>query len=159
MSLSTMITDAIWQRLQADDSMSAVLKGGTLFQFNSVTRILTQMEITPANCPVFAMAPSAKGHHWPRAKRRRGSAAELERRTTYELVMATAGEDSRDVVNLAESFEDFMARQFAADNFGLGQFLAEVEYSDLAFVPKANLQKHIELWQFTATMVCKFRIS
>ena len=73
--------------------------------------------------------------------------------------MATAGDDSRNIVDLAEGFEEFMARQFEADGFGLGSTFAEAEYSNQAYVPKIALDKHIELWQFTATMTCKFRIT
>jgi hypothetical protein len=159
MSLSTDIVDAIWKRLQGDATMSALLQGGTCFQFNSVTKILTRMEITPAICPLFAMFPAPKGHHWQPAKRRRGPAAQMEQRTVFSLVMATKGEDSRNIITLAEGFEDFMSRQFETDNFGLGATFAEAEYSDIAYVPRLAAEKHIELWQFSATMVCKFRIS
>jgi hypothetical protein len=159
MGLSTDVLNAVWSRLQADSAMSALLKGGTLFRFNG-QGVLTRFEVTPAACPVFAMAPAAGPlHHWPPAKRRRGPAAGLERRTAFLIEMATAGEDSRNIVDLAEGFEDFMSRQFQADNFGLGSTFAEAEYSNPSYTPKIALQKHIELWQFTATMVCKFRIS
>jgi hypothetical protein len=158
MGLSTDVLNAIWSRLQADSAMSALLQGGTMFRFNG-QGVLTRLEIMPAICPVFAMAPAAGGHHWPPAKRRRGPAATLERRTAFVVEMATAGEDSRNIVNLAEGFEDFMTRQFQADGFGLGSTLAEAEYSNESYVPKTALTKHIELWQFTATMVCKFRIT
>ena len=122
MGLSTDVLNAIWSRLQADSAMSALLKGGTLFRFNG-QGVLTRLEILPAVCPVFAMAPAAGLHHWPPAKRKRGPAAVLERRTAFLIEMATAGEDSRDIVDLAEGFEDFMTRQFEADNFGLGATL------------------------------------
>jgi hypothetical protein len=52
-----------------------------------------------------------------------------------------------------------MARQFLADGFGLGTTFAEAEYANLSYVPKLALAKHIELWQSTATMTCKFRIT
>jgi hypothetical protein len=155
MGLSTDVLNVLWSRLQADSVMSALLKGGSLFRFNG-QGVLTRMEIMPAICPVFALAPAPAGHHWPPAKRRRGP--ELERRTAFLIEMATAGEDSRDIVNLAEGFEDFMRRQIVADDFGLGGFLAEAEYSGESYVPKIALQKHIELWQFTCTMTCKFRL-
>ena len=156
MGLSTDVLNAIWNRLQADAAMSALLKGGTLFQFNG-QGVLTRLEIMPAICPIFAMAPAPAGHHWAPAKRRRGPG--LERRTAFLIEMATAGDDSRNIVNLAEAFEDFMARQFEKDNFGLGAMLAEAEYSNQSYVAKLGLDKHIELWQFTTTITCKFRIS
>jgi len=159
MGLSTDVLNAIWSRLQADATLSALLKGGTLFRFNG-QGVLTRMEIAPAVCPVFAMAPApGSTHHWPPAKRRRGPAAGLERRTAFLVEMATAGDDSRKILELAEGFEDFMARQFEADGFGLGSTLAEAEYLDQSYAAKLSLDKHIELWQFTATMVCKFRIT
>jgi hypothetical protein len=158
MGLSSDVLNAVWSRLQADAAMSALLRGGTLFRFNG-QGVLTRLEITPAICPVFALAPAAGGHHWPPAKSRRGPAATLERRAAFMVEMATGGEDSRKIVDLAEGFEDFMHRQFSADNFGLGATFAEAEYSNHSYVPKLALTKHIELWQFTATMVCKFRIS
>jgi hypothetical protein len=155
MGFSTDVFNAIWDRLQADSDMSARLAKGTLFQFNG-QGILTRFEITPAICPLFAMALASGGHHWPPAKRVRGPAADLERRTAFLIEMATAGEDSRNIVDLAEAFE---ARQFLADGVGLGTTFAEAEYSSLSYVPKLALEKHIELWQSTATMTCKFRIS
>jgi hypothetical protein len=159
MGLSTDVLNALWSRLQADSAMSALLKGGTLFRFNG-QGVLTRMAIMPAICPVLALAPAAGfAHHWPPAKRRRGPAAELERRTAFVIEMATAGDDSRNIVNLAEAFEDFMSRQFEADNFGLGSTFADAEYSNQSYAAKLALDKHIELWQFTATMACKFRIS
>lgn len=158
MGLSTDVLNAVWSRLQADSAMSALLKGGTLFRFNG-QGVLTRREILPAVCPVFAMGPAEDLHYWPPAKCKRGPAAVLERRTAFLIEMATAGEDSRRIVDLAEGFEDFMNRQFRADNFGLGATFAEAEYSNPSYAPKLALQKHIELWQFTATMVCKFRIS
>jgi hypothetical protein len=158
MGLSTDVLNAIWSRLQADAAMSALLKGGTLFQFNG-QGVLTRLEIMPAVCPVFAMAPARGGHRWPPARRKRGPAVGLVRRTAFVLEMATAGEDSRHIISLAEGFEDFMSRQFKTDNFGLGSTFAEAEYSNQSYVPKIALQKHIELWQFTATMICKFRLS
>ena len=158
MGLSTDILNAIWGRLQADAAMSALLKGGTLFRFNG-QGILTRLKIMPAVCPIFAMAPAAGQHHWPPAKRKRGPAAGLMRRTAFMLEMATAGDDSRNILNLAEGFEDFMSRQFETDNFGLGAIFAEAEYSNQSYAPKVGLQKHIELWEFTATMVCQFRLS
>ncbi len=156
MGLSTDVLNALWSRLQADAAMSALLKGGTLFRFNG-QGVLTRMAIMPATCPVFAMAPAPGfSHHWPPAKRRRGPG--LERRTAFLIEMATAGDDSRNIVNLAEAFEDFMSRQFQADNFGLGSTFAEAEYSNQSYAAKLALDKHIELWQFTGTMTCKFRI-
>jgi hypothetical protein len=155
MGLSTDVLNVLWSRLQADSAMSALLKGGSLFRFNG-QGVLTRLEIMPAICPVFALAPAPAGHHWPPAKRRRGP--ELERRTAFLIEMATAGEDSRDIVNLAEAFEDFMRRQFDADNFGMGAVFAEAEYANQSYVPKLGLEKNIKLWQFTMTMNCKFRI-
>ncbi len=158
MSFSTDVLNAVWSRLQADSAMSALLSGGTLFRFNG-QGVLTRLEIMPVVCPIFAMAPAAGLHHWPPAKLKRGPAAGLERRTAFFIEMATAGEDSRLIVDLAEGFEDFMSRQFQVDNFGLGAIFAEAEYSNPSYAPKLGLQKHIEFWQFTGTMICKFRIS
>lgn len=158
MGFSSDILNAIWNRLQADPAMSAALKGGTLFRFNG-QGVLTRMEITPALCPILSISAAQGGHHWPPAKRVRGPMAALERRTSLLLEMATAGEDQRRVLDLTETFQGFMHRQFQADNFGLGVSWAEAEYAGMRYVPKLALQKHIEFWQFTATMVCKFRIS
>jgi hypothetical protein len=158
MGLSTDVFNAIWNRLLADSDMSARLAKGTLFKFTGAG-VLTRMEITPAICPVFAMAPRADGHHWAPAKRVRGPSAGLERRTAFLVEMATAGEDSRNIVDLAEAFEAFMARQFLADGFGLGTTFAEAEYAGLSYIPKLALEKHIELWQARVAMTCKFRIS
>jgi hypothetical protein len=158
MGQSTDIFNALWTRLQSDPDMSARLAKGTLFPFAG-EGVLRKMEIVPAICPVLAMAPAPAGHHWPPAKRTRGPAAGLERRTAFLVEMATAGADSRQIVDLAEAFEDFVSRQFAADNFGLGATWAEAEYSDPSYAPKLALTKHIELWQCTATMTCRFRIS
>ena len=158
MSFSTDVFNAIWNRLDADSAMSALLKGGTKFPFTG-QGVLTQLEVMPAICPVFAMVPAAGAHHWAPARRRRGPAADLERRTAFLVEMATKGEDSRNILMLAEGFEDFMHRQFIADNFGLGSTFAEAEYSNQSYVPKMALTKHVELWQFTVTMICKFRIS
>ena len=145
--------------MKSDPDMSARLAQGTLFPFTGAG-VLRKFDIVPAICPVFAMAPAAGPlHHWPPAKRRRGPAAGLERRTAFLIEMATAGEDSRNIVDLAEAFEAFMARQFEADNFGLGMTFAEAEYANQSYVPKIALTKHIELWQFTMTMTCKFRIT
>ena len=157
MSFSTDVFDVIWNRLDADPAMASALKGGTKFRFTGQA-VLTKLEAMPAICPIFAMAPASGGHHWAPAKRKRGPAPGLERRTAFTLEMATAGEDSRRIVELAEGFEAFMARQFEKDNFGLGATFAEAEYANLVYVPKVALEKHIELWQFTATMTCKFRI-
>jgi hypothetical protein len=158
MGFSTDVFNAVWNRLLADADMSARLAKGTLFKFTG-QGILTRMEITPVICPVFAMAPATAGHCWPPAKRVRGPAAGLERRTVFLVEMATAGEDSRNILDLAEAFEAFMARQFLADGFGLGTTFAEAEYAGLSYVPKLGLEKHIELWRAAATMTCKFRIS
>lgn len=103
------------------------------------------------------MAPAASGHAWPPARRKRGPG--LIRVTPFLVEMATKGEDSRDIVDLAEAFEAFMARQFALDNFGLHSTLDEAEFTNQAYVPKLALKKEIELWQFSMTMTCKFRIS
>jgi hypothetical protein len=156
MSLSKDVFNAIWNRLDADADMSARLAKGTKFPFTG-ERVLAKFEIMPAICPVFAMSPAPGGHHWPPAKRKRGPG--LMRVTAFMVEMATSGEDSRDIVDLAEAFEDFMNRQFEADGFGLGAAFAEAEYGNQAYVPKIALTKHIELWQFTMTMTCKFRIS
>jgi hypothetical protein len=156
MGLSTDVFNAIWTRLKADPDMSVRLAKGTFFPFTG-EGVLTKLEVMPAICPVFAMAPAQAGHHWAPAKRRRGPG--LMRVTAFLVEMATAGEDSRNIVDLAEAFEAFMARQFEADNFGLGMTFAEAEFGNQSYVPRLALTKHIELWQFTMTMTCKFRIS
>jgi hypothetical protein len=156
MGASNDVFNAIWTALKSDPDMSARMAKGTMYPFTG-EGVLKQMEVTPAICPVFALAPAPGGHHWPPAKRKRGPG--LVRVTTFTIEMATAGEDSRDIVDLAEAFEDFMARQFAADGFGLGATFAEAEYSNQSYKPVLALTKHIELWQFTMTMTCRFRIS
>ena len=130
MGLSTDVFNAIWSRLEADPAMAATAEGRTLFRFTG-QGVLTRLEIMPAICPVFAMAPAPGGHHWPPAKRKRGP--DLERRTAFLVEMATAGDDSRNIVDLAEGFEEFMARQFEEDGFGLGATFAEAEYSNQSY--------------------------
>jgi len=157
-TFSTDVLNAVWNRLRADAVMSEALKGGTLFPFNA-QGILTRMEVMPAMCPIFGMAAAQGGHHWPPSKRVRGPMPGIERRTSFLIEMATAGEDQRKILDLSEAFQDFMHRQFEKDNFGLGATWSEAEYANMSYSPWLSLKKHIEFWQFTGTMICKFRIS
>ena len=158
MGQSTDLFNAIWGRVKTDADMASRLGRGTMFPFTG-EGVLRRLGITAAICPVLAMAPATGGHHWPPAKRTRGPASQLERRTAFLIEMATAGEDSRAILDLAEGFEDFMRRNLALDGFGLGSSFAEAEYSSQSYAPRMGMEKHVELWTFSGVMVCRFRIT
>ena len=154
MGLTTDAFNGIWAALKSDAAMSALLRGGTLFPFTG-EGLKKKLEIMPAICPVFAMSPAPTGNAWPPAKRRQGP--DQEPRAAFQLEMATAGEDSRKIVELTDGFQAFMTRAFASDRFGVAM-LVDAEYSNLAYVPKLQLDQNIELWQFNGLMICRFRI-
>jgi hypothetical protein len=165
MGLATDTLAAFWNRLKADDwYASSGLDKGTLFTFSNFTippdTILKRLQVTPAICPVLAIAPAPDGHHWRPAKRRRGEG--IEDRAAFLVEMATADNDARKIVALAEGFKEFVEAQQTRDNFGI-PLLADIEWSKLAYAPRYELKDqqltgHIEMWQFTGTMTCHFRI-
>jgi hypothetical protein len=146
---------AIWAALDADETLTDLLAGGTKYKFQS-GGLLKRLAIERALCPILGLGPASDGSQLRPARRRRGG--DREDRFALQLEIATSSIDAAPVLVLLDTFHKCIEA-----NIGNGFGLADAGPHEIEFQgPKFDLvpdeKGPIPFWTCSVVCICRYRI-